>query len=129
MNDTIKPLTHVDITNIFRTDHQVSRAVAEAIVDQAKDHAIDGKVRLTELIHIANAAVGWTATEHLDRVKASALRDAARAQREIARNSSTKDGRYEAEGIADWLDERAELLDPPPVPAANHWGLAFEAHP
>ncbi|HEY2086289.1 MAG TPA: hypothetical protein VGH54_09720 [Mycobacterium sp.] len=43
-------------------------------------------------------------------IKAEALRDAARAQREIARNSRTRDGAAEAENLADWLDERANLI-------------------
>lgn len=43
---------------VFQREIDVKRAVAEAIVTAAKDHAIDGQVRLTELIHIANEAVG-----------------------------------------------------------------------
>lgn len=43
-------------------------------------------------------------------LKAEALLEAAEAQRVIAGTSATRDGRWEHESIADWLEDRALLL-------------------
>lgn len=52
-------------------------------------------------------------------VKAEALREAASAAREEAANSRTPQGRYEAEGRADWLDDRATEIDPARLEGAH----------
>jgi len=101
------------------SDGTIDRAVAEAIVATAKDHAVDGQVRVAELIHIANSVVGWSSADGMQHLKAEALREAAAFQREIARNSRTRDGSAEAENIADWLDERANLIDPSRLEGAH----------
>ncbi|MFG1913050.1 hypothetical protein [Kribbella sp. NPDC048928] len=44
-------------------------------------------------------------------IKAEAIREAVAAQRQLARDSATRDGRYEHEEVADWLDEYAEAMD------------------
>lgn len=88
------------------------RPVAEAIVEAAKDHAIEGKVRLTELIHIANETVSNAQPLNIEAIKAEGLRDAASIWRETARTARTGNGVAEATERADWLDERANLIDP-----------------
>jgi hypothetical protein len=45
-------------------------------------------------------------------VKAEALREAAEAQRQLARDSRTGNGNAEHEDRADWLDDRAAALEP-----------------
>jgi hypothetical protein len=47
----------------------------------------------------------------VEAIEAQALRNAAAVWREVARNSRTRDGAAEATEIADWLDERADLID------------------
>ena len=97
----------------------IARAVAESIVEAAKDHAIEGQVRLTELIHIANSVVGWSTSESLDAVKATGLREAAAAQRQLAADARTGNGVAEHEDRADWLDDRANAIDPRVVEGAH----------
>lgn len=41
-------------------------------------------------------------------VKAEAIREAADAQRQLAAGCATRDGRYEHEQLADWLDEHLD---------------------
>jgi hypothetical protein len=43
-----------------------------------------------------------------EQVKAEAIREAAAAQRSLASASKTRDGKFEHEAIADWLDQRAD---------------------
>lgn len=50
-------------------------------------------------------AAGLFRDEH--EVKAEAIHEAAAAQRELAGASATRDGRWEHEQLADWLDEYA----------------------
>ena len=45
-------------------------------------------------------------------VKADALREAAEAQRQLARDARTSNGKAEHEDRADWLDDRANTIDP-----------------
>lgn len=45
-------------------------------------------------------------------IKAEALREAAQAQRQLAADSRTGNGRAEHEDRADWLDDRAAELEP-----------------
>lgn len=45
-------------------------------------------------------------------IKADALREAAEAQRQLARDAKTRQGRAEHEDRADWLDDRANTIDP-----------------
>jgi hypothetical protein len=45
-------------------------------------------------------------------IKADALREAAEAQRQLARDARTDVGRAEHEDRADWLEDRANLIDP-----------------
>jgi hypothetical protein len=45
-------------------------------------------------------------------VKAEAIREAAAEQRSISGRLKTRDGKWEHEGFADWLDDRATALDP-----------------
>jgi len=47
-----------------------------------------------------------------DAIKADALREAAQAQRQLAADARTNNGRAEHEDIADWLDDRATEIDP-----------------
>lgn len=106
----------------FRSEAAVKRSIAEAIVDAAKDHAIDGQVRLTELIHIANEAaspISTPATRPEATIKAEALREAATAARADAANSRTPQGHAEATTYADWLDDRATEIDPARLEGAH----------
>lgn len=48
----------------------------------------------------------------LAEVKAEAIRDAANAQRTLANEARTRDGKAEHEDIADWLDDRAAAISP-----------------
>lgn len=43
-------------------------------------------------------------------IKAEGLLEAAAVQRAIAAASATRDGKWEHEGIADWLEDRAMSL-------------------
>lgn len=73
-------------------------------------HGQAGGIALTHIERRVIAPIGPARPEA--EVKAEVIRDLASAQRLIARNSATRDGRFEAEGFADWLDERANLIDP-----------------
>jgi hypothetical protein len=46
------------------------------------------------------------------RIKADALREAAQAQRQLAADARTNNGKAEHTDIADWLDDRAAALEP-----------------
>lgn len=45
-------------------------------------------------------------------IKADGLREAAEAQRQLARDARTSNGRAEHEDRADWLDDQANAIDP-----------------
>jgi hypothetical protein len=45
-------------------------------------------------------------------VQADALREAAQAQRQLAAQARTSNGRAEHEDRADWLDDQANAIDP-----------------
>jgi hypothetical protein len=102
----------LDLLALHKDDTAVRRAVAEQIVNAAKDEAVDGEVRVTALIHIANDVVGHSTAALTAAIKADALREAATAQRQLAAYARTNNGHAEHEDRADWLDDQANAIDP-----------------
>lgn len=80
----------------------------------AENHGAD--IRHPRLVLENRANDAYRIVEMLDRaelaIKADALREAAEAQRQLARDARTGNGRAEHEDRADWLDDRANTIDP-----------------
>ena len=103
---------------------QSAKRLADSLVALASAREAAGwqRVATVEEIHEVAAALEQVidaATVDRAELRADALRDAADAQRQLARDAKTDVGRAEHEDRADWLDDRANAIDPRVVEGAH----------
>jgi hypothetical protein len=82
-------------------------------VAEALGHALFGnQASYASMLGISDALLSAGVFRHEAEVRADANHEAAEVQRTLAAASRTRDGKYEHEAIADWLDGRAIEIHP-----------------
>jgi hypothetical protein len=96
---------------------RTAKRLADSLVALASAREAAGwqRVATVEEIHEVSTVLEQAAcSDAVDRAetRADALREAAEAQRQLAQQAKTLNGVAEHTDFADWLDERANAIDP-----------------
>lgn len=101
----------------FHGEHPLApvKRLAHSLVVLAAAREAAGWQRIATLDEIGEISTALTEAHKaldLNAIKTAAIRELAEAQRQLARDARTDVGRAEHEDRADWLDDRANLIDP-----------------
>lgn len=103
------------VTRFLGQREEYVRVLRQCVDADADYHRWQGHAEARRQLgrSLEEAGVDLTA-EHLDvaAIKADAIRELAEAQRQLARDARTGNGRAEHEDRADWLDDQANAIDP-----------------